>query len=186
MFAVTQIALLPVHIDGATSWRPALARCWYGALRLLQDDPHPLLVVVVVFTLLRLTVRFAFETARFVDPKRASELFYSLATLTDQGVYPYLHRWSEYPPSFPWLSAGVYRAVSFLGVTYERYYAAITLALLIVGIGSLVLIDKLTERSWDQQRAVHAAWGFTALAVPIHKWMMSFDSLAVFFLLPAV
>ena len=186
LFAVAQVALLPIQIDGAVSWRPARMRWRYAVLRLVRDDPHPLLVVVVVYTLLRLTVRFAFETARFVDPKRPYDIFYNLATLTDQGVYPYLHRWSEYPPGFPWLSAGVYRAVSFFGVTYERYYAAITLALLLFGIGSLVLVYRLTERAWDRTRATYAAWGFTALAVPIHEWMRSFDSFGIFFLLLAI
>ena len=134
MFAVAQVALLPVQSDGAFP----LTGQWTwqaGFRRMVSDDLHPLVVIVVAYTLLRLTVRFAFETARFLDPKRPFELFYTLATLTDQGIYPYLHRWSEYPPGFPWLSAGVYRAVTFFGVTYERYYAAVTLALLPFGIG---------------------------------------------------
>ena len=186
LFVVTQVSLLPVQLDGVASWRPVPGRWRDGLLSLVRDDPHPLLVLIFVFTVLRLTVRFAFETARFVDPKRGFDLFYTLATLTDQGVYPYLGRWSEYPPGFPWLSAGVYRAVSFFGVTYERYYAAITLALLPFSIGSLVLVYKLTERAWNRRRAVHAAWGFTALAVPTHEWMRSFDSFGIFFLLLAV
>ena len=186
LFVVVQVSLLPVQLDGVVCWRPIVARWHTGLLSVFRHDPQPLVVVVFVYTFLRLTMRFAFETARFVDPKPGFDLFYTLATLTDKGVYPYLHRWSEYPPGFPWLSAGVYRAVSFFGVTYERYYAAITLALLPFGIGSLVLVYKLTERAWNRRQAVRAAWGFTALAVPIYWWMRSFDSLGVFFLLLAV
>ena len=185
-FAVAQVALLPVQLDGGVSWRAGPGDWRAGLRRLIRHDPHPLLVIVIAYTLLRLTVRFAFETARFVDPKRPFDPFYNLATLTDQGVYPYLHRWSEYPPGFPWLSAGVYRAVSFFGVTYERYYAAITLALLLFGVGSLVLVYKLTERAWDRKRAVHASWGFAVLAVPMHDWMSRFTTFPVFCLLLAV
>ena len=135
-FAVAQVALLPVQLDGGVSWRAGPGDWRAGLRRLIRHDPHPLLVIVIAYTLLRLTVRFAFETARFVDPKRPFDPFYNLATLTDQGVYPYLHRWSEYPPGFPWLSAGVYRAVSFFGVTYERYYAgALALRRWVAGAG---------------------------------------------------
>ena len=49
-----------------------------------------------------------------------------------------------------------------------------------------MLVYKLTERAWNRRRAVHAAWGFTALAVPTHEWMRSFDSFGIFFLLLAV
>ena len=186
-FAAAQVALLPVQIDGpAAFWRLDGKRWRDRLLQQATGEPHPLLVIAGAYTLLRLTVRFAFETARFVDPKPAFSPFYTLATLTDQGVYPYLHRWSEYPPGFPWLSAGVYRAVSFFGVDYERYYAAITLALLPFGIGSLVLVYKLTERAWDRQRAVYAAWGYTALVVPIYEWMRTFNTAGIFFLLLAV
>ncbi len=186
LFAAAQIVLLPLQLDGWTWRRPAPGPLLARLRRVDLGASHPLLTVAAAYTLLRLTVRFAFDTAEFIDPKRAYNLFYSLATLTDQGVYPYLGRWSEYPPGFPWLSTGVYRAVSFFGVTYDRYYAAITLAILPFGVGTLVLVYKLVERTWDKPRAVYAAWAFTALAVPMHDWMRTFSAVPIFFLLLAV
>lgn len=207
VFAVAQVALLPVELDGGwpapgatrgrasekargptpfSSWA-SLIQNTRAALRLTgTGDPPPLLVIVFAYTMLRLTVRFGFETARFIEASRPFNIFYNQVTLIDAGVYPYLHRWSEYPPGFPWLSTGVYRAVSFFGVTFERYYAAITLALLPFGIGTLVLVYKLTELAWDRRRALYAGWAFTALAVPIHDWMRQFTTAPLFFLLLAV
>ena len=184
-FAVTQLAVLPVQLDGGASWM------WGGLWRALGGLRHASLtgtnafpVVLLAYLGLRLTVRFAFDTARWSGPPYDD--FYRHATLTDQGVYPFLQRWSEYPPGFPWLSAGVYRAVSFFGVTYDRYYVAITLALLVFELGILVLVYKLAERMWDRQRAMAAAWAYTVLAFPIYEWMRTFTAVAVFFVLLAV
>ena len=120
-FVVSQIALVPLQLDGGAGW------IWSGLGRAVRDlprasltGPYAIPIVLFAYVALRLTVRFGFETAARIDPGRAYGLFYNLATLTDQDVYPYLGRWSEYPPVFPWFSSGVYRAVSFFGVSYER------------------------------------------------------------------
>ena len=186
-FVVSQVVLVPLQLDGGAGW------IWSGLSRAVRDlprasltGPYAIPIVLLAYVALRLTVRFGFETAARIDPGRAYGLFYDLATLTDQGVYPYLDRWSEYPPVFPWFSSGVYRAVSFFGVTYERYYIVVTLALLLFGVGTLLLVYKLTDLAWDRARATQAAWAYTALAVPMHEWMRTFNSMAIFFLLLAV
>jgi hypothetical protein len=186
-FVVSQIALVPLQLDGGAGWIwSGLSRAVRGLPRASLTGPYAIPIVLFAYVALRLTVRFAFEMGTRIDPGRAYGLFYNLATLTDQGVYPYLGRWSEYPPLFPWFSTGVYRAVSFFGVTYERYYIAITLALLLFGVGILVLVYKLTELAWDRTRAIHAAWAYTALAVPMYEWVRTFNSMGVFFLLLGV
>ena len=53
-------------------------------------------------------------------------------------------------------------------------------------MGTLLLVYKLTELAWDRTRATQAAWAYTALAVPLHEWMRTFNSMAIFFLLLAV
>ena len=187
VFVVCQLGLGPLYADGDATW------LWYGAKRALQslravslDGPNAFPVVLAAYAALRVTVLFAFDTATRIDPKRAFGLFYDLATLTDQGVYPYLSRWSEYPPAWPWFSTGVYRAVSFFGVNYERYYIAITLTLLLFGIGNLILVYKLTYLAWGRRAAINAAWGYTVLAVPMHEWLRTFGSMAIFFFLLSI
>ena len=180
VFAVAQIALLPMQLDGGISWRAP------RTLTLRRRTPSAIVGVAVGVSVLHLTVLLAFETAPRIDPVPAYQPFYSLATLTDQGVYPFLGRWSEYPPAFPWLSSGVYRAVSFFGVTFERYSIAITLALLPFSAGVAILVYRLADLAWGPQRAFFAVWAYTMLGIPLFVWMRTFSALGVFFLLAAV
>ena len=185
-FAVTQLALVPVAADGGFDWLTRGVRRDWRALRAKIPPVEPRLwPVVFAYASMRLTILFAFDTSTRIDPQPAFSGFYKLATLSDQGVWPFLQRWSEYPPVFPWLSSGIYQAVSFFGVTYERYYFAMTLALLLFSLGSLVLVYALTRLAWGRRTAVTVAWSYTVLAVPIHEWMRSFDSIAIFFMLLA-
>ncbi len=59
--------------------------------------------------------------------------FLDLARMSDQGLYPYIHFWAEYPPVFPWLIVGTHKLSLLVagGVTAERLFYTILIGFLI-------------------------------------------------------
>ncbi|MBM4436781.1 MAG: hypothetical protein FJ029_06010 [Actinobacteria bacterium] len=183
IFAIVQLALVPVQLDGPTQLRAWLWRSMTGLRGASLRGPYAFPAVLLAYASLRVSILFSFDLAKRLDAGPPFEQAYALGTLTDQGVYPYLQRWSEYPPGLPWLSSGVYRAVSFFGVDYGRYYVAMTLTLFLFGVGSLVLLYKIADALWDRPRAVRAAALYAVLVMPAHEMLRVFEELPVFFLL---
>ncbi len=186
-FAVVQIFLPVLHADDALGWLRGEWRSARAAFRRAGlAAPGSFSLIVIAYLALRLTVLLAFEPSFRVDPWPAYLDAYKLALDTDRGNWPYLQLWYEYPPAFPWLSAGVYQAVATFGVNLERYYFGITLALLPFGIASLALIYRIATLAWNRERAIFVAWAYVVLVAPIYEWVRTFNSMGIFFLLLAV
>ncbi|MBM4437958.1 MAG: hypothetical protein FJ029_12180 [Actinobacteria bacterium] len=185
-FVGHQALLVPSVLDGG--WRPwqALRQALGQARRASLDGPNAFPVLLALFAVSRLTLGFAFDTSQRLDKGAGYDGFYELATLTDQGVYPYLQRWSEYPPVFPWFATAIYRAVSFFGVTFPRFQVALMLALLLFACGNFLLVYKLAEAVGDRRRALLAAGAYGVLVMPAHAAMRGFEDLPIFFFLLAV
>ena len=185
VFVVVQVALVPVQLDPPVGFLRALAQGLAGLRHASFAGSNPLPLLVAAFFALRIVLIFAFDPAAPDNASPPFEQAYRQATLADQGVYPYLGFWSEYPPAFPWLSTAIYRAVSFFGVTYDRYYLALVLTLLVFATGTLVLTYKTAEAAWGRAAAVQAAWLYTVLMIPTRGMFWFFDDIPTFFIMLA-
>ncbi len=185
--AVVQLTLVPVQLDGGATWVRELAvDLWRVTRQAAATHRAGLVVVAAAFVGMRLVVRFGFETGTWLFDAPGFAASHAFATLTDQGVYPYLASWSEYPPGFPWLSAGVFRAVSFFGVNFDRYAGAMSLVLLPFELGTLVLVYGLARAIHGPRRALQASLIYALLPFPLFEWTRTFTTVAVFFLMLSV
>jgi uncharacterized membrane protein len=158
--------------------------------RTAADATRSLVIVTLLFTLSRLLVAavrvpFLIGSDRFFDYR----FFLEMSQLSDQGWYPYLHYWSEYPPLFPWLSVAAYRLSALSGnpLATEAAYYTLTTVLRIAGeVGSFVLIICIARDLWGLTAAVRSALLYALLFLPYYLWNGAFDSLPVFLFLLAL
>jgi len=108
------------------------------------------------------------------------------ARWSDQGLYPFIHYWLEWPPLFPWLVVGVYR-LSLLVPSWVDpqlwYDVFLGLALLLFEIGNLVVIYLLALELYERERAFRSALIYALLFAPLYIWSGWFDPMPLFFLL---
>jgi hypothetical protein len=130
-------------------------------------------------------LKFLLGTQKYYDYVH----FLALARLSDQGFYPYLHYWVEYPPVFPWISMSAYRAALMVYPGFsqgtESVYYAITISIRVSSeLGIFFLIHRLSSILWTSSAAGSSCLVYACLFVPFYLWTGSFDTLpALFFLL---
>ncbi len=113
----------------------------------------------------------------------------SFVALSDQGAYPFIHYWMEYPPLFPWLAVAVYRLSLLLPPWNDArlwFQLGMGLALLPFEIGNLVLIYRLANLWQDAAGALRSSWFYSLLFAPLFTWLGWFDPMPLFFLLLAL
>lgn len=112
-----------------------------------------------------------------------------LLNFTNQGFYPLVDFWVEYPPVFPWLAMGLYR-LSLLIPAWSQpgtwFFLLLSTVLAIAEAGSLIVFYALARRLYDRARAIRLAWIYVALLIPVLTLFVGFDGLALLFLLWAV
>jgi hypothetical protein len=113
----------------------------------------------------------------------------SFVALSDQGAYPFIHYWMEYPPIFPWLAVIVYRLSLLLPPWNDPrlwYQLGMGLALLPFEVGSLLLVYRIAGLWQSRDEALRSAWFYALLFAPLFTWLGWFDPLPLFFLLLAL
>lgn len=139
-------------------------------------------LIMVLFLTSRLMMLMAFppvELARYGDYVH----YFNLAQFSDNGWYPYLHYWPEYPPIFPYLYTGIY---VFLASDYHNFVLVLASLLVLVECGNLYLLYRIALTLYGPQRATTIAWIYVALMVPVFFWLSNFDILTAFFVLLAL
>jgi hypothetical protein len=109
-----------------------------------------------------------------------------MAQLSDQGYYPYIHFWAEYPPVLPWLAVGIHRLSLLLPQwTHPMLWFQIGLSAVMIAAetGSLLLVRRIGARLWGEAGGMRCAFLYGALFLPFYGVMLWFDALPVFFLL---
>ena len=104
----------------------------------------------------------------------------ALFTGSQQGCYPYIDYWYEYPPIFSYLNIALYILGQY---QLKNYIFLLSFVLLLVECGNLYLLYRLALVLYNRTRAINIAWIYTALFIPIFFWLSNFDALTTFFIL---
>ena len=111
------------------------------------------------------------------------------ARLSDQGLYPYLGFWMEYPPVYPWLAVGVYRAGRWLvaeGAIETWFYAAFGVLLVLCEAGTFLLLHAIALQLHGVQSARRSALIYLLLTVPGYVVAGWFDPLPTLLFMAAL
>jgi len=109
--------------------------------------------------------------------------------LSDQGLYPYIHYWMEYPPLLSWLPVAAYRLSHLLPVwnhPWLWYNVTMGALLLPFELGNLLLVYLISLKVYDRPTALRSAVFYASLFVPLFTWLGWFDCFPLFFLLLAL
>jgi hypothetical protein len=149
--------------------------------------------IVALFVILRVTILLMYTPQGLLNAYTDFHHYYRTAQLSDQGYYPYVNSWSEYPPLLGYTTQAAYSVVRSImpmgGLTdfsYQVFARLLGAIMLIFETGSLILLHRIARRTWDMERANWVGWVYSALSVPLFYWNASQTSNFVFFTLLAV
>ncbi len=149
--------------------------------------------IVMLFVILRVTILLLYTPQGLLNAYTDFHHYYRTTQLSDQGYYPYVNSWSEYPPLLGYTTQAVYSAVRSImpmgglnDFSYQVFARLLGAIMLIFETGSLILLHRIATRTWAMERANWLAWVYTALSVPLFYWNASQTSNFVFFTLLAV
>jgi hypothetical protein len=145
-----------------------------------------ILVLAIVF---RLSAILVFRPGGYLGDMSDFGYYRLLLSFTNQGYYPLVHFWVEYPPIFPWLMVGLYRLSLLIPAWSEPgtwFYLLLSTVLVVVEAATLIVFYAIARRLCDQMRAVRLAWIYVALLLPVLTLFTGFDGLSLLFLLWAV
>jgi hypothetical protein len=145
--------------------------------------------LLILFTLSRLIflvlrIRLLLGSTKYYDYLH----FLTIARLSDQGLYPCIDYWVEYPPIFPWVSVGLYRLAVMIGShsegLVEALYYLSTASLRVAGeIGTFVLVYRIARLLRGSLAAGYSCLLYMACFIPYYLWNGAFDTLPTFVLL---
>jgi hypothetical protein len=125
------------------------------------------------------------------------DTYLGLASVSDYGLYPFLHYWLEWPPLVPWLAVGAYKLSLLLPAWPDdpRLWFVLILGTVFVVFetGNLALLYRISSRLYGTSGAssvsspvLRPVWLYALLFVPLYAMLGFFDSVALFFLLLAL
>src|SRR5512136_152151 len=71
-------------------------------------QPSQLKTIVTLFVILRVTILLMYTPQGLLNAYTDYQHYYRTAQFSDQGYYPFVNLWYEYPPLTTYLSEGVY------------------------------------------------------------------------------
>ena len=155
--------------------------------------------VLLLFFAFRALTLLLLRPGGFIRDWSDFDTFLGFASLSDYGLYPFVHYWLEWPPAVPWLAVGAYR-LSLLFPAWPDDYR-LWFVLILGGIfvlfeaGNLALVYRISLRlvraqpaAWGprETQAMRPVWLYALLFVPLYTMLGFFDSIALFFLLLAL
>ena len=152
-------------------------------------QPHREFVsILVLFLVFRLAAVLVFKPGGYLGEMSDFGYYRLLLSFTNQGYYPLVDFWVEYPPVFPWLLVALYRLSLLIPAWFQAgtwFYLFLSTFLAVVDAGNLIVLYALARRLYRPRRAVRLTWTYTALLIPLLALFVGFDSLALLFLLLA-
>jgi hypothetical protein len=147
------------------------------------------LLILVLAVTFRAMAILVFRPGGYLGEMSDFGYYRLLLSFTNQGFYPLVDFWVEYPPVFPWILVGLYRLSLLIPAWPEPgtwFYLLLSLFLLVAEAGSLVLFYNIGRRLYGRERATRLSWIYAALLIPVLTLFVGFDGLSLLFLLWAV
>jgi len=142
--------------------------------------------IVTLFVILRVTIVLMYTPQGLLNAYVDYQHYYRTAQFTDDGYYPFVNMWYEYPPATTYLSIGVYRLTRTVfpageldSFTYQVYARLLASVFLVFEVGVLVALYRLAARAYDLNRANWVGWVYASLSVPLFFWNASQNSVVV-------
>ena len=146
--------------------------------------------IVVLFVILRVTILLLYTPQGLLNAYTDYQHYYRTAVYSDQGFYPFVNMWYEYPPVTTYLSEGAYWLTRLIfppgdlnSFTYQIYSRLLAAIFLCFETGVLILIHRLGTRLWQVERANWLGWVYASLSLPLFFWNASQNSVVAFFIL---
>jgi hypothetical protein len=158
-------------------------------LRDRLDAHQDFVLLLILYTSFRLMALLLFRPGGFIaDYSDYNTSYLPFAQWSNQGLYPFVDYWLEYPPLFPWLVVLIYRLSILIPLWTEPrlwFNTLLGLSLLPFEVGSFVIIYLIALELYDRAGALRCAWIYAGLFAPLYTWLGWFDGMPLFFLLLA-
>jgi hypothetical protein len=155
--------------------------------RQAYDDHQDFVLLLVLFVAFRLMVLLLCRPGGFIaDYSDYNTSYLPFARWSDQGFYPFVHYWLEWPPLFSWLVVVVYRLSILIPPWADPrlwYNTLLGLSQLPFEVGNFVVIYLVSLQLHEKARALRSALIYACLFAPVYVWSGWNDSLPLFFLL---
>ena len=150
--------------------------------------------VFLLFLAFRWLTLLLLRPGGFIRDWSDFDTFLGFASLSDYGLYPFVHYWLEWPPLMPWVAVGAYQLSSQLPAWTDdpRLWFVLILGSVYVlfEAGNLALIYLISKRLYHTGKrdipVLRPVWLYAMLFVPLYTMLGFFDAVALFFLLLAL
>jgi hypothetical protein len=145
-------------------------------------------LLVILFVAFRVILLLAYEPFLLDGNERGigvggdRQYHFALASLSDDGLYPFRDWWSEFPPVWFLTTTSVYELLGEK-VTFNSWSMALGGLLLLSEVGILLMIRNIGARLHGESTGMALAWIYALLAAPAVFMWWNFDSLVTFFFL---
>tara|TARA_Y100000590_G_scaffold444339_1_gene574963 strand:+ start:728 stop:2413 length:1686 start_codon:yes stop_codon:yes gene_type:complete len=182
IFVLWTILTIFCHLDNVESGSTIQGRSeWTKSLRGSFDDSLGL--CLIQFLALRIPVLFLLTPHALFERGSDFGAYEQRARLGDQGLYPIIDYWVEYPPLFPWIASLARSISNALGGGYERFDVTLGACILLFDVGVLVLIYLIAMRIHSRSVAYQIATFYTLLFLPLYIARRHFEAIPMFFML---
>jgi hypothetical protein len=149
-------------------------------LRSRLSEHSEFLMVLTLFVAFRLMLLVLFSPySFFTSGFLGHAYYYEMAQQSDQGHYPFIHFWFEYPPVFPYLVIAIYNLTRLGNEAFEYFNRTLTLAVLPFDVLTLINLYRIGRRLYGAAVAVRLAWIYSLLLIPAYYWWHTGDSILV-------
>ena len=149
--------------------------------------------VLTLFMVLRLTILFFYTQQGLFNNYIDYHHYFRTALLSEQGFYPFINMWYEYPPILAylpqlayWLTGAIITLGGVDSLSYQLFIRILGLFLLVFDALALILAHDISKRLYGIEKANWTAWVFASLSLPLFFWSYAHQGVAVFFLLLSI
>jgi hypothetical protein len=144
------------------------------------------LLILVLFVSFRLMLMISFSPGGVLTNYTDHFYYYSMAQLSEDGYYPMVNLWSEYPPLSAYLSLAAYVLARAVHPGFVHYTLVLAASMLAFESANLVLLYLIARKLWKRTISLRICWIYSCLLIPMFYWWGSLELLIAFFCLLTV